>query len=201
MSSAETDAELARQVVCAARRMYELRLVSGSAGNVSARVGQGMLITPTRRYYDEIEVRDLVVMPLGHHDRPAGTAPSLEWRMHASIYRARPDARAIVHTHSCWATARSFDSRPLLFNTEERAYLGMDRLPVVPAHPGGSADLAVAVATELEQHDAALLARHGVVVLGDTPRDAAERAAAIEHQAQLQWILEVGIPRLETDHS
>ena len=76
----------------------------GSSGNVSARAGLGMIITPSGVRGDTVDPADLVRMDFaGGHEGPL--APSSEWAMHAAIYRADPAARVVVHTHSDAATA------------------------------------------------------------------------------------------------
>src|SRR5260221_2138027 len=80
-------------------------LTPGKSGNVSARIDNGMLITPTGMTYGELKPADIVAV------RNDGTAmagqrmPSSEWRFHLAIYKARDDVEAIVHTHSLNATA------------------------------------------------------------------------------------------------
>src|SRR5207245_2473564 len=114
-------------IIAAATRMYDRGLVNGTVGNVSARIPEGMLITPTRRHPEELAAADLVRVHVGsdgRRDVPSGA--SREWRMHAAIYMTRRDLGAIAHTHSPYATARSFDPRPLEMLTEEREYLGID---------------------------------------------------------------------------
>jgi len=174
------------QIVATARRMRELGLVTHTVGNVSARADAGMLITPTRVHPDDLDPAQIVELTLDGH----GTAnPSLEWRLHAAIYQARSDVHAIVHTHSPHAVARSFDPTPLIVETEERTYLELDRVDVVPHAPAGSAELADAVAETLADRPAVLLARHGVIGTGPTPRDALEICCVVEHQAQIAYLV------------
>lgn len=173
---------LRRELVLLAREMRDRGLVTGTVGNISARRGNGMLITPTRRDYADLSTRELVELGLDGEARGRGE-PSREWRLHAAVYRARPDVEAIVHTHSPHATARSFDPAPLVVQTEEREYLGLDLIEVAPWHPGGSEELAEAAARTLGERPALLLPRHGVLAAGPTARAALEMACTVEHQA------------------
>jgi L-fuculose-phosphate aldolase len=177
-------ADPAQQIVATAREMLTRGLVFSTVGNVSVRWEGGLMITPSRRRPDDLTADDLVVLDL--HGRQASNCPgrpSLEWRMHAEIYCARPDIGAVVHTHSPHATARSFDARPLLVETEEREYFGVDRIDVAEPAPAGSPELAHAAVRALGPRPAALLARHGVVGVGLHPRDAMEACCLVEHQA------------------
>jgi L-fuculose-phosphate aldolase len=181
---------LSDQVIAAAREMHWRGLVTGTVGNVSARFGDGMLITPTRREYAAIRHGDVVQLGLDGELRDGGCgSPSTEWPLHAWIYRARPDVAAIVHTHSPYATARSFDPSPIVVRTEERVYLGLTEIPVARAQPAGSEALAAQAVTTLAAWPAVLLARHGVLAVAGTPRAAVEMAAAVEHQAQIDWLV------------
>jgi L-fuculose-phosphate aldolase len=177
----------AAAVIAAATGMVRAGLTTGTLGNVSTRVSaEHMLITPTRRYAEDLTPDDLVRIDLRRDD--ADHRASQEWRMHAAIYRACPDVGAVVHTHSPHATARSFDPWPLIVETEERTYLGLRRIPVVPAVPAGTRELADQVAAALAGEHGVLLARHGVVATGSDPRDALALCAAVEHQAIIDHI-------------
>jgi len=89
----------------------------------------------------------------------------------------------VVHTHSPYATARSFRPDPLIVETEERTYLGLARFHVAPPAPAGSTALACGAVNALRASPAALLAHHGVVGVGPDPRAALEICALVEHQA------------------
>jgi L-fuculose-phosphate aldolase len=178
-----TDATTARLgVIAAARAMLARGLVSSTVGNVSARCGRGMVITPTRRHPDDLEPVDLVELDLDGRSVDGDACPSLEWRLHAAVYRERPDVGAVVHTHSPHAVARSFDPAPLLIETEERTYFDLDRIEVAEPAPAGSEELARAVVRALGSRQVALLARHGSVGVGCDPRDALEMCCLAEHQ-------------------
>jgi len=176
-----------RQVVAAYRTMLKRGLITGSAGNVSARFEGGMLITPTRVHPYDLRPDGVAISDLGGAFQLG--APSLEWRMHAEIYRRRPDVHAVVHTHSPHAIARSFDASRLEVLTEERRYLQLDHIDVAHVAPAGSAELASVACDALGAQPGVLLARHGVLAVGNDPREAVEIATTIEHQAQISLLL------------
>ena len=183
-----SDYRARRGVVRAARSMSALRFVTGTTGNVSIRVSDGILITPTRTPYETLRPRSLVHLTLAG-ERTGRGEPSIEWPIHAAIYRVRPDAVAIVHTHSPWATARGFQPDSLEVRTEERSYYGLESVPVVPAHASGSAELAEAVAQAAGSSELLLLAHHGVIAAGSSPQEALERCALAEHLCQVDLLL------------
>ena len=100
-------AGLAEQVLATARAMNASGINRGSAGNVSARCAPGdgaFLVTPTGMAYAACSADDMV--RVGADGTPSGRRkPSSEWRFHRDIYAARPEAGAVVHTHSPFATA------------------------------------------------------------------------------------------------
>jgi L-fuculose-phosphate aldolase len=169
--------------------MLRLGLVSGTAGNVSARDGESILITPAAMPYEEMTEEDLVVLAPGGEPEEGRGQPSSEWRVHAAIYAARADAGAIVHTHSVHATAWSFNDEPLDTGTEELEAATGGPVLTAPYAPTGSEEIAAAAAEKLGDGGAVLLGRHGVVGVGATPAEALATCVVVERQAQLAWLL------------
>lgn len=152
--------------------MLRLGLVTGTAGNVSARAGELILITPSALPYEEMTVDDLVTLGPDGAVVAGEREPSSEWRVHVAVYAARPDAGALVHTHSEQATAWSERGEPL------GGWL------TAPYFPTGSDEIATAAVAALGDRDAVLLGRHGVLAVGDTPARALEVCVAVEEAAR-----------------
>jgi L-fuculose-phosphate aldolase len=165
-------------VLAAAREMLRLGLVEGSSGNVSARERDRIHITPAELAYTDMTEADLVTLDLHGAVIEGGREPSSERRVHLAVYAARPDAGALVHTHSRHATAWSFRDEPLGSAVATTRYA-----------PAGSDEIAAAAVDALGDRGAVLLARHGVLALGGSPAAALEAAAAVERQAQAAWRL------------
>ena len=180
---------LGAEVVAAAREMLRLGLVAGSSGNVSAREGDRIHITPAALAYTEMTEADVVTLDAQGAVVDGAREPSSERRVHLAIYAARPDARAIVHSHSTHATAWSFLGEPLDTGTEELEQAAGGPVATAPYAPTGSDEIARAAVRALGDRGAVLLARHGVLALGDSPRRALDAAAVVERQAQLAWLL------------
>lgn len=168
-------------------------LVVGSVGNVSAREPGGLRITPTRTHYDRLRRRDLVRVDLDGAVRGGALRrapiPSQELPLHLAVYRARPDAGAIVHTHSPHAAAWSFRGEPLAPRTEDMDYYDVGAVRCAQPAPAGSEGLAEAAVRALGSARAVLLGEHGVLALGATPEEALVVAQVVEHQAQVAWLL------------
>ncbi|HET6508141.1 MAG TPA: class II aldolase/adducin family protein [Baekduia sp.] len=193
-----------RVALCdAAREVSTSGLVVGSAGNVSVRSGEHLLVTPMGSRLPAIEPRDCVCVALADgavdpgHARP--TRPSSETPLHRLVYAAAPDAVAIVHTHSHFATALSalVDELPAVHYVAS-AFGGPVR--VAPYATYGSDALAEAVAAALDGRTAALMANHGAVALGRSAAHAVEQAQQLEWWASVYWHARVfGEPAILSD--
>jgi L-fuculose-phosphate aldolase len=159
------EATLRQAVVAAVQRLDTLGMNRGSTGNVSARLGGGMLITPTGMGADGLRPQDLVWV--GWDGTVQGDwKPSSEWHFHQAAYLARPDLHAVVHTHSTHATALACLDRPLPAFHYMVAVAGGSDVPLVPYFTFGTHELSQGVAQALQQRNACLLAHHGLVAAG-----------------------------------
>lgn len=183
---------LRAEVLATAREMHRLGLVTGTAGNVSAREDELVYITPKALPYPEMSEGDVVKLSLDGEVVAGGREPSSERRLHLAVYAARPAVMAIVHTHSVHATAWSFLGELLDTGTEELELVAGGPLRTTAPAASGTDAIARAAVEALEGRYAALLAGHGVLGLGDSPSRALDVCAVIEHQAELAWLLRRG---------
>lgn len=179
----------AAEVVRAARAAQAAGLVVGTSGNASARDGERVLITPAALPYDEMEPVDVVALSLDGAVLSGAREPSSERRLHLAIYRARPEAGAVVHTHSVQATAWSYLGAELDTGSEELEAVVGGAVRTAPHAPSGSEALAEGAVRALEGRRAALLERHGVVGIGDSPAAALAVCQVVERQAQIAWLV------------
>jgi len=178
-NAAGSESDLREQVVAALRRLDARGLNRGSTGNVSHRLGAGMLVTPTGMGADELRAQDLVW--LGDDGTLRGDwQPSTEWHFHRAIYAARPDLNAVVHTHSVNATALACLERGLPAFHYMVATAGGDDIPCTAYHTFGSEALSTAVADAMRDRQACLLAHHGLVAAGNSLTQAMKLAIEIE---------------------
>jgi L-fuculose-phosphate aldolase len=177
------------EIVDTAREMLRLGLVSGTSGNLSGRAGEHIEITPSGLPYEHMTETDLVTLAADGGVVAGHREPSSEYRVHIAVYAARPDAQAIVHTHSVHATAWSLLGEPLDTGTEELGHQAGGRVRTAAFAPTGSDEIAELCVAALEARRAVLLAGHGVVALGATPAAALVTCQAVERQAQIAWLL------------
>lgn len=188
---------LRAEIVAIGQRMSASGLSPGKSGNLSVRVDGGMLITPTGIAYPEMKPADIVEVRLDGRVSPGQRVASSEWRIHLAIYKARPDVGAIVHTHSLNATALTCLHRGIPAFHYMVAEFGGDRVACAPYATYGSEELARFALKALGPRQACLLANHGAIAVGETLRQAYDRAAAVEAlAAQYTRALAIGRPRI-----
>ena len=183
-------------VIGAARRTQALGLTHGTSGNVSCRISGGLLITPTAMPYEALEPMDIVALGLdgvplgGEHRRPSSV-----WRMHAGLYRARPDVGAVVHGHSPAATAVACLGRDLPPFHYMIAMAGGDSVRCADYALFGTEGLAARTVAAMTDRWACLLAHHGLLAAGPTLDRAVAVAAEVEFLAGVYLrLLAVGEP-------
>jgi L-fuculose-phosphate aldolase len=188
---------LRAELVATAQRMSELGLTPGMSGNLSVRSPAGLLITPSGVPYASLVPDDAVEMKLDGALPPGQRAPSTEWRLHRDILAARPDAIAIVHTHSLYCTALSMLRRPIPAVHYMVALAGADAIPCAEYATFGSPELALRAVAALAGAKACLLANHGMVALGDSLPAALRLAAEVETLAAQYWhAVQIGEPHV-----
>ena len=187
---------LADKVLATARAMNASGINRGSAGNVSARCVGGFVITPTGMAYDACTADDMV--KVGADGTPSGPRkPSSEWRFHRDIYAARPDAGAVVHTHSPFATALACQAMGVpAFHYMVARFGGAD-VRCADYATFGSQELSDAIIAALADRCACLMAHHGMVVFGRDCDHALALAVELETLCEQYWrVLQLGAPKL-----
>jgi len=181
-------------VAAAARRLAAEGLVLGTAGNVSARSGELVAVTPTGAVLAELEAEDVVVVDLDGAAVHGDYAPTSEIELHLGAYR-RHGAGAVVHAHSPVGTALAcaLDELPLI-HYQMLALGGPIR--VAPYATFGTAQLAQLTLDALEGRAAALMANHGMITVGPDLDAALANALLLEWACELYWrAAAVGPPR------
>lgn len=179
-----------------AQAMNTCGINRGSAGNVSARHGNGFIITPTGMDYADAVADDMVFMS---RDGTAEGArkPSSEWRFHRDIYATRAEVGAIVHTHSPFATSLAclgMDIPPFHYMI---ARFGGDTVRCADYATFGTQALSDAMLKALAERSACLMAQHGMTVLGRDLDQALAHAIELETLCEQYWrVLQIGTPRL-----
>ncbi len=174
------------------RSLFDRGLTAGSSGNLSVRLKDGWLLTPTNACLGRLDPARLA--KLDWEGRLlSGDPPSKEAALHQAMYRQRPDAGAIVHLHSTHSTAVSclsgLDSADCIPPMTPYFVMKIGRLPLVPYHRPGDPAVAGAISALAERHCAVLLANHGPVVSAPTLEAAVYAAEELEENAKLFLLL------------
>ncbi|MEM7644421.1 MAG: class II aldolase/adducin family protein [Pseudomonadota bacterium] len=174
-------------ILATCRAMNASGLNQGTSGNVSTRDGGGMLITPSGVPYGDT-TPDMIVPVAADGTATGRWNPSSEWRMHLDIYRARPEAQAVVHVHSPYATALSCHRRGIGAFHYMVAVAGGTDIRCADYATFGTQALSDAMLAALEGRTACLLANHGQITFGPTLEKALWLAGEVETLAR-QYIL------------
>lgn len=196
------EAALREAIAVAGHSLFARGYAVGTAGNISARLDDGFLITPTNASLGTLDPSRIARLDAGFN-HVAGDKPSKEVFMHRAFYHARPGAGAVVHLHSTMATAIAClaepgDRQPIPPLTPYFVMrIGRD-LPVIAYFRPGDPAMEPAIAAGAAGASAVLLANHGPVVAAATLRDAVAAAEELEEAAKLALLLRGANPRLLT---
>lgn len=197
---AADETTLRRRLVEVMQAMEARGLNRGTSGNVSARLGEGMLVTPSGVPPERLTPESMVFIDSDDTVPPGQMKPSSEWRMHVGILRRRSDVGGVVHCHSRHATILACAGRPIPAVHYMVGVSGGTSVPVAPYAAFGSEELAEAVVTALEGRYATLMANHGQIVAAPSLGMALSIAEEIEEQAAVYYgCLAIGGPNLLSD--
>ena len=187
-----SESGLRERIVALGKSIFDRGLTFGASGNISARVEDGWLMTPTNVALGQLDPARLAKLgPDGRH--LSGDAPTKEAMLHLAMYRERRSAAAVVHLHSTHSVAVScladLDPEDVLPPITAYYVMRVGRLPLIPYYPPGDAGLAEAVGRKAATHSAVLLANHGPVVAGGSLEAAAGAIEELEETARLYLLL------------
>ena len=194
--------DLRAAIVVQCRAMNAAGLSPGSVGNISVRLGDAMVITPSAVPYEVLRPELLATMQLnGEYGAWSGPLkPSTEWRFHLDIMRARPDVGAIVHSHPPYCTALATLNRPILAAHYMIADFGGPAIECTRYAPFGTKELSELAVAGLGQRHAVLLGNHGAIAVGADLAIAVRRAQELETLARIYYLaISVGRPAILSD--
>jgi len=197
-----TEAEIRIEIVARCRELDARGLNRGASGNVSARSGDAMLITPSAIPYTALAPEMIAVMPLdgddGAWDGPL--KPSSEWRFHRDLMRARPEIGAVVHTHAEFSTILAIARKPIPAIHYMMAAFGGMEIPCCDYACYGTAALSQAILAAMGARNGCLMANHGMLTVGADLTRATWLAVELEALAhQYFHVLQIGGGHLLTE--
>ncbi len=194
--------DLRQSLVTRCRDLEKFGLNQATAGNLSIRLGDTMLITPSAVPYDQLTPDMIAAMPLhGEYGAWSGPLPpSSEWRIHLDILKARPEVGGLIHTHSLYATTLSMLRKPIPAAHYMIAAFGGPTIRCTDYAPFGTKELSDFALEGLEGRTGVLLGSHGMVVLGTTLDEAMWRAVELETLAKMYYLASsIGTPAILDD--
>lgn len=186
-----------KELVEYGKKMSAEGLSSGTSGNLSIYLKEEgvVLITPSGIGYFDTTPEDIVVMDLEGNIIEGTRKPSSEWHLHTLFYKNKPEARAVVHTHSKFCTTLATLRMPIKAVHYVIADAGTNEVPCAPYRRYGTEELAKVAVESAKESNAVLLANHGIVVCGKNLKSAYGLAKGMEYVAEIQVIaMSVGAP-------
>lgn len=184
--------KLREQMCELGKSIFERRLTHGSTGNLSARCGDGWLLTPTGSSLGRLDPARLSRLEW-NGKLISGDPPSKESFLHLAMYQERAKNQAVIHLHSTHSVAVSvldgLDPNDVLPPITAYYVMRIGSLPLVPFYAPGDMQLAEAVRGFAGKHHALLLANHGPVVAGSSLSAAADAVEELEETAKLYLLL------------
>ncbi|MBU4536257.1 MAG: class II aldolase/adducin family protein [Euryarchaeota archaeon] len=182
--------ELFKSVLDTSKYIFDRNLVSGKAGNVSARFKNPqkdvVAITPTGVSLSRVSNKNIALVNM-KGESLNNCKPSSELVLHLKIYEARPDIQGIVHTHSPYATGFSFSEKKIK-RMEGFGPIINPYLAEISYYNPGSTELAENVSKIIKNEDVIILKNHGVVAVGKNTQEAGALAEFVEEIAKTQFV-------------
>ena len=197
--------DLKQQVIDYSLKLNSTNLSPLRSGNLSVRAkiddDEGFYITPSGIKYEKLKLTDIVFMSLKtEYDylkiANSGLNPSSEWRFHQDIYRKKPEAKAIVNTHSAHATAISNHRKSVPPIHYMIAFMGGDHIKCADYATFGTKELSQNILKALEKRKACLMANHGQIAFAESLSKAFELAQEVENICHQYFLaIKLGEPK------
>lgn len=178
-----------RELMCEiGRRLYDKDLIAANEGNLSIRLGDQLLATPTGMCKGFLKPEDLVITDLQGEQLSGRRKVSSEIKMHSVVYRLRDDVQAVCHGHPVYATSYAVAGIPLTEALMPEVVVTLGCVPVAPYGTPSTQELADSLVDLLPRFDAVLLANHGALSYGGDLESAFFKMEILEHFAKISLI-------------
>ena len=177
--------EARRDIVETGKRLWQRGYVAANDGNISARLGDRVLVTPTGLSKGFLRPDDIVLVTLTGDRLSGGRKPTSELAMHLRVYDRRPDVLAVVHAHPPNATGFAVAGVPMAQCVLPEVILTLGDVPLTEYATPSTEEVARAIDAHICRYNALLLRNHGALTLGTTIEEAYFRMETVEHFAQI----------------
>jgi L-fuculose-phosphate aldolase len=189
-STFEGEDTLRRDLARLGKRLYKLGFMPGTSGNLSVRLdSKFILATPTGMSKSLVRKEDMVIIDVEGRQYSGSRKVTSEIGMHLAIYNLRPDIHAVVHAHPPIATGFACAGRALDEPLCSEAVMTLGAVPLARYATTGTDEVAASLAEFIPDHEAILMANHGVVTYSKTPMEAFMKMETVEHFAQISLVV------------
>lgn len=193
MSALKDTTELREAIIETCHKMVQTGLVVGTSGNVSVRVEDGLLLTPSAEPYAHMTPERICKLSLTEvPGKGTVPKPTTEWAFHQAVMRARPDVNAVVHAHPPYATAIATQRRKIEAVHYMVAVFGGADVPLVDYALFGSQKLASGVGEAVKDRHGCLMQNHGALAVGTSLDQAFWRMQELESLARVDLYSRIG---------
>jgi L-fuculose-phosphate aldolase len=176
---------LRQEIVCICRMLHRKNYLAATDGNVSIRLGEKVLTTPSGVHKGLMEAEQIITVDLAGRLLQGEGRPTSEIRMHLLAYELRPDITAVVHAHLPYATACTLAGISLLEPILPEVVITLGGIPTAPYATPGTTAVPESIRGFIQEYDAVLLSRHGAMTIGRDVRDAYSKMEKLEHTARI----------------
>jgi L-fuculose-phosphate aldolase len=181
----KSSTELKREIVQVCRMLHRKNYLAATDGNVSVRLGDRVLVTPSGVHKGLMEADQVITVDLTGRVLMGEGKPTSEIRLHLLAYELRPEVGAVVHAHLPYATACTLAGIDLLEPILPEVVITLGGIPTAPYATPGSAEVPEAIREFIKEYDAILLSRHGAMTMGQDVTDAYNKMEKLEHTARV----------------
>ena len=180
-----TQQQLKQDIVCICRMLHRKNYLAATDGNVSVRLDDRLLITPSGVNKGIMEAEQILTVDLDGRVLEGEGRPSSEIRMHLLAYELRPEIAAVVHAHLPYATGCTLAGIDLLEPILPEVVITLGGIPTAPYATPGTEAVPEAIRSFIKEYDALLLSRHGAMTVGRNVLDAYNKMEKLEHTARV----------------
>lgn len=178
-----------KEIVDYCKYLSDKDFMIATDGNISVRIDKcKFLITPKGKEKKNLQPQDLVIIDINGQKIDGVNEPSGEWRLHTTIYAARSDINAVVHTHPVYTTAFSVAGLHLLEPILPEVVVNIDGIPLVEYGTLYTEELAIKIKKYVYDYNAFILKNHGLVTISENLSTAVQNTLKIEHLAKIVFI-------------
>jgi L-fuculose-phosphate aldolase len=178
-------AQLRQEIVRICRMLHKKNYLAATDGNVSVRLGDQVLLTPSGVNKGMMEEDQVITVDLEGRLLAGTGRPTSELRMHLLVYELRPEAGAVVHAHLPYATACTLAGISLLEPILPEVVITLKGIPTAAYATPGTEEVPKAIRDFIQEFDAILLSRHGAMTVGQDLMDAYNKMEKLEHTARV----------------